>query len=73
MSTSRYEDKVLETYARSLMEASKAEGRVYADLDKSDETDENSLGMACVKFVDAAPTVLQVTSKTEALGSDTDV
>ncbi len=37
MSTSRYEDKVLETYARSLMEASKAEGRVYADLSKLQE------------------------------------
>ena len=37
MSTSRYEDKVLETYARSLMEASKAESRVYADLSKLQE------------------------------------
>ena len=32
MPTSRYEDKVLETYARSLMEAAKAENHVFEDL-----------------------------------------
>ena len=48
MSTSRYEDKVLETYARSLMEASKAEGRVYADLSKLQE------------FASASPELLSI-------------
>ena len=33
MPTSRYQDKVLETYARSLMEAAKAEGHVFEDLE----------------------------------------
>ncbi len=34
MPSSRYEDKVLETCARSLMEAAKAEGRVFDDLSR---------------------------------------
>ena len=42
-------------------------------FDKGDSADESSLGIACVKFVDNDPTILQVTSKTDALGSDTDV
>ena len=33
MPTSRYQDKVLETYARSLMEAAKAENHVFEDLE----------------------------------------
>ena len=32
MPTSRRENRVIETYARSLMESAKAEGRVFADL-----------------------------------------
>ena len=32
MPTSRYQDKVLETYARALMEAAKADGHVHEDL-----------------------------------------
>ena len=32
MPTSRYQDKVLETYARSLLEAAKAENHVFEDL-----------------------------------------
>lgn len=31
MSTSRREDRVLQTYARALLEAAKAEGRVFSD------------------------------------------
>ncbi|MFR7733683.1 MAG: hypothetical protein ACLU7D_10190 [Collinsella sp.] len=33
MPTSRYQDKVLETYARSLLEAAKAENHVFEDLE----------------------------------------
>ncbi|MDM8300967.1 F0F1 ATP synthase subunit delta [Collinsella tanakaei] len=33
MPTSRRENRVLETYARALLEAAKAEGRVFTDLD----------------------------------------
>lgn len=33
MPTSRYQDKVLETYARSLMESAKAESHVHEDLE----------------------------------------
>ena len=33
MPTSRYQDKVIETYARSLLEAAKAENHVFEDLE----------------------------------------
>ena len=33
MPTSRYQDKVLETYARSILEAAKAENHVFEDLE----------------------------------------
>ena len=71
----KYSESVAYKKDESCMESSPYGYISFAQgsFDKSDETDENSLGMACVKFVDAAPTVLQVTSKTEALGSDTDV
>ena len=32
MPTSRRENRVIETYARSLMESAKAEGRIFSDL-----------------------------------------
>lgn len=36
MPTSRRESRILETYARSLLEAAKAEGHVFSDLDALD-------------------------------------
>ena len=39
MPTSRYQDKVLETYARSLLEAAKAENHVFEDLEMVEDED----------------------------------
>lgn len=50
MSSSRREDRVLETYARSLVEAAKAEGRVATD------------GQALAAIAGASPEVLAILS-----------
>lgn len=50
MPTSRRENRVVETYARSLMESAKAEGRIFIDLD------------AVEKLAAASPEVMAILS-----------
>lgn len=48
MPTSRFEDKTLETYARSLMEVAKSEGRVFEDLSRLEALASASPELLCV-------------------------
>lgn len=59
MPTSRYQDKVLETYARSLLEAAKAENHVFEDLEMIER-----LASASPEIIAVLDTMSSATSST---------